>query len=449
MLGLLLSTYLVKQILRLRPSADDYCSAAGVARQGVLQISIDQYLTWSGDVTLILANNVLVGLPLSALPVNLSALPAQTIVIVLFAVFIAMVLRANAQAHFWKTVVFTPLIALSYWWLPATWALPQNYAEMHQMITSWQTVTLSYVCAPLASGILLFNVWNYLIEPSDKSCSRSIWVLLVPSGVIAMSGLSLSATWLAALSCMVLLARSSQMRTMAVGKLAVWVFPSWAIGFGISWFAPGLQKRRDLLDSLESSPVRNWNLETVLDWLLLPVLRNFAFSLFSVQVIFVVGFTFLLSNFFAKPDWDRTHRNLRASLMFAAVLICTSFFSLLIARLGQASTYEAEWHFIPSQTFILLAAVTVGLSFGTRRTEIYLLGRTSLMRISLFACCLAIVVVPVMSNFENSIAIRASQWDVGPIRAAPHIGDIESEWILDCWKDIVDTNDHITDRISG
>lgn len=435
--------------MRIRPSADDYCSAAGVAKQGILQISIDQYLTWSGDVTLILANNALVGLPLSALPVNLSALPAQATVIGLFAVFIAIILRAKDQACSLKTVAFTPLIALCYWWLPNTWALPQNNAEIHQMVTSWQTVTVSYVCAPLAAGVLLFRVWNYFVDYSETSRSRSFRVLMIPSGMLAMSGLSLSATWLAALACMVLLTRSVKMQTMSISRLAGWVLPSWTIGFCISWFAPGLQKRRDLLDSIESSPVNNWNLETFMDWLLLPVLRNFAFNLFSVQVIFVVAISFLLSNLFAKPNWYKSNENLRASLTFAAVLTCASFFSHLIARIGQASTYEAEWHFIPSQVFILLAAVTIGLSLGTHRIASPQFDHAPRAQILLLACCFAIAVVPVISNFEKSTYTRASQWDIGPIRAAPHIGDIESEWILDCWKDVVELNVHVADRIPG
>lgn len=423
----------------IRPSADDYCAASGVLQSGIIGSAWSSYQSWSGDVLLILLNNVLVGAPLAYLPLWFSAVVPQVLSIVLFGAVIAKSIEHCGRRRWLVAASFAPVSWVGFWWLQSSWSVVEVYPEHQHMVTSWQTVSVSYVIAPLIAILFTLVVVDRLFYPKQAQdeffFSKRVWLSLF-SLIIGLMGLTLSLTWLVLILTLSLMQRLQFLvtpRDVPILRLAI---PPWFLSFGISWWSPGLQQRRDFLEALESAPVQGWSVDTVVNWWLLPTIRSWLTSAVSPSFLFALTIGFLVASGFVLQVGPGRSSFQKKSGLIGVLLLALSLISAALARLGQASTYEAQWHFIPSRTFLLVSAIYFGVCAGVGISgKIGKANSNAWWALALLVVTV-LAVIPSQDSRKESIQNRLSLWIEGPARASASIGDIEGDWINACWNDV-------------
>lgn len=351
---LILSTFL-------RPIADDYVlgEAAGA---GIVPAIVGWWSTWSGDLSLVIANTVLVGLPLQHLPWSVAtAIPfvLSGLLVAGFGTWLAVAssIGIGKQVRpLWRLVLFVVAFVLwwAYWWVNFAVSGGAAYSSfLARGITFWQNLNSQYVITVTA----LAWAWLWLETRAGNNrvllgAGSLLWGILAGmcGPVFAMS--------VASTLVFVLIFRIVQ--SGHVQRAWLWITGALGVilGAAVSHFSPGTQSRAQLVtprsrDTGFVSAILNVTDDSVMDW------WSGIFNPGSLVVLLIVGVVVCLT-----VRLGASFQANRAAILSVAFLS----FALLVNvvnRLSELFTYEAWWHVITARTFTWFGLCMMGVWLGT------------------------------------------------------------------------------------
>lgn len=411
----------------LRPVADDYAHGA-LAIDGFWGATSQWWVGWSGDISLIIGQVLVVGMPLAWFPLGV----ASSVGFLLSGLFVGglgvVVLGLAKNVRGWPVISVWAVITLSWWvflWVREL-AMPNSENRaVAEFLTHWQTVNVAYVIFPA----LNVAVFLFLIRGSLPRGKMSGAVVLMLGLIAGTSGLVMGAA-LAAFAMVVALAKwvtSGFRSTLSIFLYAVSAFG----GVVIAISAPGARARSEYLPDVE--------------------LQNFIFDIFrsvprgvgnwlgfviSYETLLVMGVGVLTAWLVGVYQSPSRNRVLWETIV---LLIPLSLLVSVIAAVSQLASYQAHWHFVSTRLLVFVSALALGhgLYFVVRgflaRKK---LGVTSVwvVKLSTIASVLGLLSAGAVA-MASSVIDRELAWESGeaPLRGAQ---DREEELWRTGWEKI-------------
>lgn len=412
----------------LRPGADDYCIGSNVAQYGVLEGTYVWWMTWSGYIYPMFIMNLFVGWPLVHLPFTFaSAIPFLTTSLLMGYIFQCMLRTKKLLSmqslfiilftmFFWFSFLFIDLFDI----LSRSVKMNLVYGVLH-----WQNLT---------GGIIAFQLLAiiYLKFFNSKYSLRTQIIIAIFWGTAAgMMGSAGALAIFSVLFCVIGYNIICRTKNKLQNSPLIFAILFLLVGFFISnTMSPGQQIRSDIIQ-----PDMSVSFERILyliDFTVLPSIIKFGGLYFSVGFLFLLFTTACFTVFFPSIF---SSINKRSALQTALFLTFITLVFVSVARLGQAFSYEAYWHYLLALVFCFFSILFWGIILA-RYIQHYFIGnekRKRIVRVFLLLslifsiCCISIGV------FE--IKTRADAWQIGPA-PLPLVTDIEDKggWQEKCWN---------------
>lgn len=342
----------------LRPIADDY-SIGVFAASGILGGSSEWAVRYSGDITTIFLNILLVGWPLVHLP--FSAASAIPFIFTSLAACAPLVLAVTQlQGRRWVAVLCTtPVLLVSYWayWWVSAESETFAYSRPEALSASlWQNVSVSY----LATVSLIVTAWIAL-EASRRPLRSALFLRFILGVVAGLAGPVIAASTIT-VAIFLLLIRSveaNRLRTYATAGYLLIAAGSILGAIG-SYLSPGTQARLQLLPRPRLSFELVWALLTEMGdsigfWLQ-GVLTPGALTAF----VLAAGATYIATTLRVLKLNSSVPLDL-GIIFFIAALILTIF-----SQTSEVFAYDGYWHILPARLLSWWAVTAIGIAAGQR-----------------------------------------------------------------------------------
>lgn len=428
----------------MRPIADDYDHgvAAGLGLFGALEF---WWLSWSGSLTTIFLQVLLVGLPLLHLPwTYASFVPFLTSSLLVTGLLTWIVVRSLPRTFSQPRlrplflIFFLVVIVMwwGFWWISTvTTSLSPGDNPWPRGLAFWQTVNVGYVI------VVTLMVWIWLALRTSLRKRNPAIVLVLSSVAGLLVGFmgpvfALSAAIFVAL--FIVRCYFSDSNGDKPGYLAM--------GGGLFFLAAAA-----LLDNL--SPGSNRRSESLADPTAREVLVGIiqipgqvavdlqrAFSDVGTMVSFValIGLTLGLG-------LVRDSVSVRTLLSTGGGILLFSLILATCSRLGQLFSYDAWWHLMGLKTLVWLGTSCVAVAFGG-----YLQSRLGQVSgLSQIGLVVAIVGLALSGSSLGQLAFevqsREKAWHSGPA-AVWGIADIDEDWVNSAWVELNESRKEPTSR---
>lgn len=418
---------------QLRPAADDY-SIGSSTQSGPLAATLMYWNLWSGDVSSIFANVVLVGWPLQELPWSLgSSLPfianGLMVAILLTTIVRASVVGMHSRSLF-RMVSTIPFFLLAWWsffWINRI-LNPENlqfHAEANAT-TFWQSVNITYVFVP---SLIMWLIYKIYARSKKNQDSKWNYVIFFISGVFI--GLSTPVIVTATLIYLMLQPISVWLdgRPLIDRNFSLWstfvftMVPSAVI----SNLSPGTQRRLTFLPDVEL------NRETILllPPSIIPSLLDWWKTLFNqgmfATIVLVLAVAIML-------EWRGFEFNSKFLREIANRIIIFSLIASIVVGVSEVFTYVAYWHRIFVHVSLWIGLVLLTFSYNSYLTRL----RPQLSQIVFVSVLVMSFFTVAVFRMSGEISKRYEMWQVGPA-PVEYVSDIEDTngWQRDCYLKLV------------
>jgi hypothetical protein len=447
--------------LRIRPIGDDYCQGSWAA-QGLLNGVAAVYLSIAGDVTQMISNILVAGIPLVYLPWPLVSFSA--FLIAWFSVMgaVVLIIKIFGRVKTKALLILAPIILVSwwsFWWSRASigtgpvrndlrggttlddatvWEI---WSGVTRLTAQWLTHSMNIQAAYVVVGSLAVALFAFV---SNGKAFRPVWrtTLAIIAGLaIGFSGPVLAASF--AVTGMVLSIFPKQDPARLERRWHFVLFFA-VTGFAavVSNLSPGTRARSavvaEMQDDLgvthfELSELFPRSIELVA-WVFPRFLLEWAVAwghIGTVIVIFLLAAAaFLLVKAGLTMDWVQL-RNAGAVLIFMSLV--ASFFN----RVADGFAYPGVWHQIWATSLVFFGSCILGLALGAKLASVELADTLKVFGgISLILAVLAASWS--LSVMTNQIDSRLEMWETGPA-PLPKMPDIEER--DRCWKALSELRD--------
>lgn len=411
----------------LRPSADDYCTGF-IAQYGLIGAPLHMWSTWSGYFFTMFIENITNGVPLLYLPWSISS--SISFILSAIGMGITTVILIPTQQRNLKSAIFVALLMAFLWWtyvwIPV--AFLRSGVDLANGLTHWQTLTSGY----MLTTQMLLCLWALLWQASKKSFPPFLIVILFTL-LGLFFGFSSEPVNLAAISVfgLYLVRWVLFYRKQTISKVQMyWLMfgISTIIAVALAHLSPGNLVRTALI-----KPDFSFSIERVLyliSWTFPYGFKRWLSSYFDLQGLITFAIVFLIhslskSSISAAAQSTYLIRGLQLS-GFGLLLF-------LIARFGQAFSYEGYWHFVSGTVLTVLSIYFIAVYAASTLAP-------RLNQVSKVAMAIVLLLSLLMATFANykmvqSIQSRAILWSQGKAPLAG-ITDIETEWVNNCWLNL-------------
>ena len=396
----------------LRPVADDYAHGAS-AVAGFWSATTGWWLSWSGDLSLIVGQVLLVGMPLAWLPLEVTSSVGFVFAGLIVGGLGAVALGLVKHSEKWPVISAWALITLS-WWV-FLWARQLAVPDFEnrlvaEFLTHWQTVNVAYVIFPAINVV----VFLFLVRGALSRGKLAGTIALFLGFISGTSGLVMGFA-LAAFGMVIGVAKSVTAGFRSA--LSMFLYALGAIGgAAVATSAPGARVRSEYLpdfqlqasffDIFRSIPrgVGNW--------------LGFVFSYETLLVIGVGVLTAWLVGVDQSPSRNR--------VLWETVVLLIPFSLLVsvITAVSQLAAYEAPWHFVSTRLLVFVSAIALGhgLYYAVRGLLLGKgLGATSVwvLKLSAIVTVLGLLATGAVA-LASSVIDREVAWQSGeaPLRGA-------------------------------
>ena len=430
--AMLLIAYVTWVSRGLRPMADDY--SHGVALHvGPFAAMLNWWNSWSGDMSSILANVLLVGWPLQTLPWSFGSSIPFLLSGLMVAVTLILILRVNSglgrKLKAVQLMYVLPVVLItwwSFWWVNKIMAPGDSFFESTATaVTLWQNVNVTYVFIPA------LNISLWLTIEKFRRRNQHVWWLafsyILVGAFIGMSGV-VFATSFVLFQMMVVIGIWINNGQFQTRTLVLWAIASIAVIVSAlgSYFSPGSQLRSTVLPDVSINQVTTLKLMQTLA----PALSDWWRSLASPGMLISVLTFLMISTVLAWSKYSIRSRDLR---QLGLGLIIFSIVITLINGFSEVFSYPAYWHRIQGTLVLWLGISAITLSFGKE-----IAGTLSRLA-SLALICLLVSIVCTAAIFQMTVEIssRYRLWEAGPAPTT-YISDIEDEdgWQRAAWIEL-------------
>ena len=409
----------------LRPLADDYCIAAGVA-DGPWRAFLQTYMSWSGDLVQILSSITTVGLPIYYFPYSVYGLvPVLLCSFMLsFATFILLSRTVGGELSN-RVKLLGSYFFVTFLW-PTYWTSQQAFDQVPYLSLAlkaeeagnaalqWSTVISQYLLVPL----LLFFIYLRATSVSNKRTRIIVFFFL---GIL----LGLSGYALAVSVFLFIVAKHFLNKNKKYGiDLAFSVGILLALTFSLN--SAGARSRASSIgiESLGQLDLARFALRFTSE--LIASTLNF-----GTITLFVCGFLLASKCTFFRPDVaDYFLVNfLKNSLIFLVIYFAT-------IKISEIFSYIAFWHLITFKAILFFVSLSLGLKSGLiarSRQRFY-----STNKFAIAATIFVLIAVGLSSYTHSSeLKTRAEKWQTGPagVKGVADI-DLENTWVVNCWRDL-------------
>ena len=427
---------------RLRPIADDYGSADAMISGGFVNYITSNYMNFSGELSRVISDAVLVGFPVSYANWNLASSLTFTFATaaVLFAFAVLMRIGMPTETGTLFIWVALPTAALgwwAYWWAPAGLGTREGVRSLPEAITHWQIINSSYVF--LVS--LSIGIWFWGAVARHKQYKLALGVSAASALLVGLSGPSLGLSAFATLAILLglnLLSSASPNTRPSRGSLIA-SLGGVGLGLVISQTSPGTRERAAYLMNSEGAVPRTPG--NLLSWTVPTGFLEWFNGIWNVGALVILGLTVTLGFMLARL------RQLQSQplLSVALAVMGFSFVYAVLNRLAEAFSYVTFWHQIGFRTVQALGLFTLGLALGAW------LSRFKVRSVSIgIGAALAIFVVWAVSAerlMVGSINDRYATWNIGaaPLEGMPDIENSDT-WVYRSWLVLAEFRGDAPDR---
>lgn len=413
----------------LRPAADDYCIANSVVN-GPLAVMGFWWSSWSGDMSTIFFNVVLVGWPLHALKWSLGSSLPFIASCLMVTIFLTTIVRAsvigkfsNSKFRAFSIIPFFLLAWLTFWWINKI-QNPENsqFVAPANATMSWQNVNTSYVF--MSSLILLLL---YIIYARSKKYEGSNWnfAIFSLSGIfVGFSGAVQSA---AILTYFMLLPIGTWLdgKRITTRNLSLWITFNLAMVTSavLSYISPGTRYRATFFPDVEI------NLETISVFrpTIIPALRDWWWMLFSQGMFATIVMVFVVTIIQVWRGYEFENEFLQK---IAIRIIVFSLILSLVVRFSALFAGVAYWHRIPVYLALWIGVMLLAVSYSSYLARLI----PNLSQIVFVSALVMTVSTLAVFTMADEISVRYEMWQVGPAPLA-YVTDIEGNpgWQRDCY----------------
>ena len=413
----------------MRPSKDDYCIGAS-SQYGLFGSISHWFMSWSGSITSIILNNVLVGVPLanlkswwiaSAIPFVISVTLFSWISTLLYCRFIrnlGLIDRIFLSLFSWNSFI-------CFFWLTYNRSVikqtnPNVLHDLADSIAMWQNVTVAYLLSPM----LILGSIIYVLKNTLKKYFAIVLAVLTGITIGFMDYVSIA---VALIFIFILGIANLKNRKIIYGSFtnAILLASFISCAASISFFAPGTKLRKGALD-IE-------NIDYDID-LILVIAKRSASDLLLLMLqpsgLLVLCFGVVLYLFFPPIQKKSLSRLLLGSQIVIALHI-------LLNNMSEIYSYQANWHQLPQFTFSIIVWILLGFELGRKLTNMNVFigwGNSKIVK-TFIVVLLIIPQVQSVSNFSDSLKERKNYWQEG--NRYHGMDEIKTEWINNCWVDLV------------
>ena len=419
----------------LRPIADDYAAGNNIIIRGLGGYISNDYLNFSGELARVVADAVLVGIPVSSLPWSLSSL--STFIVASLVVGLAVLTtwaisrsgKKSLEKWLWLALPTAVLAWWAYWWAALTTPHDVSARALPEAITHWQIINSSYVVLPA----LVISLFLMLMHWQTKNVTKQWWRIggIFAVGLLAgltgpVFGLTVA---IGILSIYAALVFQHKTRRLRPPSWVVAAFVGVLVGVAITQASPGTRSRAPLFRGGEGMvPFTPGNL---LNWTIPAALYEWADRLANVGTLVVllltigVGFLATSSGLNTQP---------RQLLALGTGLLLFSLVYSIANRLSEAFVYPAFWHQVGFSTILFLAIAIYGFLLGSVASR-----SNQAVAATLIIASLVVGILWALSSerlLVGSINDRYSAWLMGPapLNGIPDIeqvgGGFERFWVV-------------------
>ena len=419
---------------QLRPAADDYSFGQTAERGPIAAIGI-WWNVWSGDVSSIFANVLLVGWPLQALPWSLGSSIAFFASGLMVCTSLVLIVRGSifgiAKSSVWSIVPVIPFFLVNWWsfWWVNRILNPDNklFEAQTSAITFWQNVNTSYVF--LYSFILLLLFKLDLISQKQNYTKWSFFLFLF-SGILVGFGSAVIAA--SVLVFVLLLPINSWLdgKGLIRGNVFSWGLFTIAMVTAalISSSSPGSQRRQSYLRefTIDEDTV------SLMAKTMIPSLVDWWKALFNQGMLLSVVMALLIAIILTWQGYE--FRTIDLQRIAFHITVFSVILSIIVGY-SQVFSYPAWWHRIGVQVMLWLGMVIFSFSSCLRLIKLH----PKLSQLTFVIVILMMINTMAVFRMQGEISERYSKWQIGPAPISL-ITDIEhvNGWQRACYQQIKD-----------
>ena len=447
--------------LRIRPIGDDYCQGSWAA-QGVLNGVADVYLSIAGDITQMISNILVAGMPLLYLPWPLVSFSA--FLIAWFSVMgaVVLIIKIFGRAKTGALLILAPVILVgwwSFWWSRASigtgpirndlsggttlgdatvWEI---WSGVTRLTAQWVTHSMNIQAAYVVLVSLAVALFAFV---SNGKAFRPVWraMLAIIAGLtIGFSGPVLAASFAATSMVLLIFPKQDPAR---LGRRWHFVLFFAVTGFAaaVSNLSPGTRARSAVVAEVQDDlGVTHFELSELFSrsselaaWIFPRFLLEWAVAWGHIGTVIVISLlaaaAFLLVKSGLTLDWVQL-RNA------GAVLVFMSFVASFFNRVADGFAYPGVWHQIWATSLVFFGSCILGLALGAKLASVELAVTFKVLG----GILLTLVVLTAswsLSVMTNEIDSRLEVWETGPA-PLPKMPDIEER--DRCWKALSELRD--------
>lgn len=417
----------------LRPAADDY-SFGQTAERGPLAAMGIWWNVWSGDMSSIFANVVLVGWPLQALPWSLGSSIPFIASGLMVAILLTSIVRASVVGRFSNSIfrVFTtiPFFLLAWWsfrWINRI-LNPDNlqFEAEASATTFWQNVNTGYVFMQSLIIWLLFVIYVRSKKYEDSKWNFAIFFL---AGVLV--GFSGAVIVVSILIYLMLLPIGAWLdgKRLTTRNLSLWstFILAMASSAVVSNSSPGSQRRSTFLPDVEVNP----DTISILMQTVIPSLMDWWKALFNQGMLATIVMVLVIAIMLVWCGYEFKSEFLQKIAMRVIVF---SLISSIVVGFSEVFSYVAYWHRIGVHLILWIGVVLLAVSHSSHLTKL----RPNLSQIVFVSTLVMTLSTMAVFRMSGEISERYERWQVGPAPMT-HVTDIEdiNGWQRACYLKII------------
>lgn len=444
----LMTLWVTRASLLLRPTADDYCIGVRGGR-GPIGGVVEDWQSWSGFLTPSFLTNTFVGLPLAFAPAWLASsmtFIAGAVGITFSSIVILKYVclpRTTFRQLLLLALLVAPISATAWWtylWAPSDLGDGELPNELALGLTHWQNLNAAYV---VPTSVLL-GVGVVILRPWIIRSWKSAFGALVTGLIVGLMGPTFA---IAVVGFVILLALlvpflNSRQALRFLRDLAI-LACSTMVGLAVALTAPGTLNR---IRSVGSTPAL-FSPESVL---------QLVSTAFPESFVVVFDLTFSWGGFltlcigagatsFASKLIPRGRFHL---LLPTTILLFLFGLSLATVTLvTDALAYPAYWHFSSVAVVGFFSVFSLGGWLGWQ------VGRHSGISPSLIAIGLNVLAVGGIVGSSLALSMNAGyrfeRWETGAAPTPGVLTDIEQTGWSDCWIELVRQNPRLGQGTDG
>lgn len=418
---IVISAFVIYNLLGLRPIADDYCHAAA-GGEGLVNYLKTFYFSWNSDVLALVVNYFILGLPLATLPYSIaSALTFFISITCINLLIICLFFDKLRITTFLKILPVTLLSYLGFWITSKVFSQNSNFIDLSNMIIHWQTINGFYIfLSSLSFFFLIFMANSGKLSRNYFKTFFIIGLFLGTSGVLLIFTILLFNL----IYMLFLFVTNSTLIFKRFGLFTIGL----SFGILITFFSPGTRNRSGALRPSWLSP--NLELGVLFNWTFPLSLFEWLQGVMHPGAIVAVAFGFTIGVFSKNFGATRSLSVLSHNFL---IVLTLSIVSSILSQLSEAFSYEAFWHLAIPYLLIFLMCLTAGMIIGIIVSSAF---ESFVPMVLVIALSLTTTVLN-MRMLSKDVSDRQILWQNGPASFSK-IGDIEDKngWIFACWKDM-------------